>query len=173
MTCEERTSKRRWRAEFYIEVPEGDGGGPGSRQCGLLRNSLYGTRDAPQIWECELWRLLGGDWLAQWRGISASAHGDDVTAREDAWWLIHKFKEKYEIKTQMIGEAAGLNKQLQILNRTARWSFRGLLRMEADARHLKRGDQIFGTRKVPVQPVRQEWRPRDYQGRRQRRQHRL
>ena len=59
------------------------------------------------------------------RGISASVHGDDVTvkaSREDAEWLIRKFKERYEIKTQMIEEAADLGKQLQILNRTVRWS---------------------------------------------------
>ena len=60
------------------------------------------------------WRLLGGDWLAQGsseqaRGSSVSVHGDDVTvkaSREDAEWLIRKFKERYEIKTQIIGEAA-------------------------------------------------------------------
>ena len=37
--------------------------------------------------------------------MSASVHGDDVTAkasREDAEWLIRKFNERYEIKTQMI-----------------------------------------------------------------------
>ena len=45
-------------------------------------------------------------------------------SREDAEWLIRKFKERYEIKTQMIGEAADLDKQLQILNRTVRWSSR-------------------------------------------------
>ena len=36
----------------------------------------------------------------------------------------------------MIGEAAGLDKQLQILNRTVRWSSRGLW-IEADPRHVK------------------------------------
>ena len=40
----------RARRRVYIELPEGDGGGPGSRQCGLLRKSLYGTRDAAQNW---------------------------------------------------------------------------------------------------------------------------
>ena len=76
------------------------------------------------------WRLHGGDWLAQdtsehvlvlRRGARSqlSVHGDDVTvkaSREDVEWLIRKFKERCEIKTQMIGEAAGLDKQLQILN---------------------------------------------------------
>ena len=46
------------RRRVYIELPEGDGGGPGSRQCGLLRKSLYGTRDAAHNWECELGGFL-------------------------------------------------------------------------------------------------------------------
>ena len=29
------------KRRVYIELPEGDGGGPGIRQCGLLRKSLY------------------------------------------------------------------------------------------------------------------------------------
>ena len=74
---------RRRGAEVYIELPEGDGGGPGSRQCGLLRKSLYGTRDAAQKLGMRAWRILGGDRFAQGtsehvpvleeaRGISAS-----------------------------------------------------------------------------------------------------
>ena len=42
------------RRRVYIELPESDGGGPGSRQCGLLRKSLHGTRDAALNGECEL-----------------------------------------------------------------------------------------------------------------------
>ena len=53
-------------------------------------------------------------------------------------WLI-QFKERYEIKTQMIGEAADLDKQLQILNRTVRWSSRGHW-IEADPR---RGKEVI------------------------------
>ena len=37
-----------------VKLVEGDGGGPGSRQCGPVRKSLYVTRDAAQNWECEL-----------------------------------------------------------------------------------------------------------------------
>ena len=48
------------RRRVHIELREGDGGGPGSRQCGLLKKSLYGTRDSAQNWDCE----LGG---ASWR----------------------------------------------------------------------------------------------------------
>ena len=76
----------------------------------------------------------------------ASVHGDDVTvkaSREDAEWLIRKVKEKYEIKTQMIGEATDLDKQLLILNRTVRWSSRGLW-IEADPRHVKEVIRALG-----------------------------
>ena len=41
------------RRRVYIELPDGDGGGSGSRQCGLERKSLRGTRDAAQNWECK------------------------------------------------------------------------------------------------------------------------
>ena len=111
------------RRRVYIALPEGDGGGPGSRQCRLLRKSLCGTRDAAQNWEYELGSFLKEIVLRKGqastclysemaRGISASEHGDDVTvkaSREDAEWLIRKLQERYEIKTQMIGEAADLD----------------------------------------------------------------
>ena len=120
------------------------------RHCGLLRKSLCGTRDAAQHWEGELRGFLEEIGLRRGqastclnseeaRGISASVHGDDVTvkaSRKDAERLIRKFKERYEIKTQMTGEAADLDKQVQILNRTVRWSSRGLW-MEADRHHVK------------------------------------
>ena len=126
----------RVKRRVYIELPEGDGGGPGSRQCGLLRKSLYVTRDVAQNWECELGGFLEEFGLRKGqasmclyseeaRGIGASVHDDDVTVKaswEKGEWLIRKLKERYEIKTQMIREAADLDKQLQILNRTVRWS---------------------------------------------------
>ena len=94
---------------------------PGSRQRGLLRKSLYGTRDAALNWECELGGFLEEIGLRRGqastclyseeaRRISASVHGDDVTvkaSREHAERLIRKFKERYEIKTQMIRESRG------------------------------------------------------------------
>ena len=154
------------RRRVYIELPEGNGGGPDSRQCGLLRKSLYGTRDAAQNWECELGGFLEEIGLRKGqastclyseeaRGISASVHGDDVTvkaSREDAEWLIQEFKKRYEIKTQMIGEAADLDKQLQILNRTVRWSSRGLW-IEADPRHVKEVIKALGLERATPAPT--------------------
>ena len=155
----------RARRRVYIELPEGDGVGPGSRQCGLLRKSLYGTRNAAQNWECELGGFLEEIGLRRGqastclyceesRGISTSVNGDDVTvkaSRKDAEWLIQKFKERYEIKTQMIGEAVDLNKQLQILNKTVRWSSRGLW-IEADPRHVKEVIRALGLGRRQTSP---------------------
>ena len=42
----------------YVELPERDGGRPGSQQCGMPKKSLYGTRDAAQSWERELGGFL-------------------------------------------------------------------------------------------------------------------
>ena len=144
------------RRRAYMNFP--DGGGPGSRQCGLLRKSWYGTRDDAQHWEGELGGFLKEIGLRKGqastrqhckkraRRISASVHVDDVTvkaSREDAEWLIRKFKERYEIKTQMTREAADLDKQLQILDRTVRWNSRGL-RIEADPRHVREVVKALG-----------------------------
>ena len=143
------------RRRVYIELPERDGGGLGRPQCGLLKKSLYGTRDAAQNWECELGGFLEESGLRRGqastclyseesRGISASVHGDNVTvktSREDAEWLIRKFNERYEIQTQMIGEAADL--ELQVPNRTVRWSSRGLW-IEADPRHVREVIKALG-----------------------------
>ena len=52
-------------------------------------------------------------------------------------------REVCEVKTQMFGEAADLDKQLQILNRTVRWSSRGLW-AEADPRHEKEVIKALG-----------------------------
>ena len=79
------------------------------------RDSLYGARDGAQNWDCELGGLVEEIGLRrgkastcshseETRGISASIHGDDVTAkacREEAEWLIQKFKERYKMKTRM------------------------------------------------------------------------
>ena len=136
-------------AYFYAKARRRVRGRPGSRQCGLLRKSLYGTLDAAQNWEeiglrrGQASKCLYSDEL---RRISASVYGDDVTikaSREDAEWLIRKFKERYEIKTQMIGEAADLDRQLQVLNRTVRWSSKGLW-IEADPRHVKEVIRALG-----------------------------
>ena len=64
----------------------------------------------------------------------------------------------------MIGEAADLDKQLQILNRTVRWSSRGLW-IEADPRHVKeviRALGLEGASPAPTPGVAANWETRDH-----------
>ena len=64
------------RRRVHIGLLEGDGGGPGSRQCGLLRKSF--------LEEIGLRRGQASTHLysEEARGISASVHGDDVTVKD-------------------------------------------------------------------------------------------
>ena len=87
--------------------------------CGLLRYSLYGTRDAAQNWEEELASTLTGFRLTRgsacpcvWRGrikgedVVATVHGDDITIggqRTAVEFLAKMISKKYEIKKQELG----------------------------------------------------------------------
>ena len=149
MTCEERASPTPRRRRRTRQVS-----GVGCREgaCSVPVTLLKTENASSQA----SWRRLFAQETseqhvpisAKRRGESALQHGDDVIVKasgENAEWLIQKFKEWDETTTQMIGEAADLNKQIQILNRTVRWSSRGLW-TEADP-HCKRGDQSFGARR--------------------------
>ena len=87
------------RRRVYIELPEG-------RQCGLLKN-LYGTRDAAQKLGIELGGLLeesgfaGEESVLRYTVMMSLARPPGKPQ-----WLLQKFTETYEIKTQMIGDAA-------------------------------------------------------------------
>ena len=78
---------------------------------GLLRYSLYGTRDAAQNWEEE---LIGG--------------------RSAVEFLIRMISKKCEIKKQVIGEDPDFEMTGRILNRVNEWNRDGIT-TEADERH--------------------------------------
>ena len=64
-------------------------------------------------------------------------HGEDVIVKahvRTAEWLKQELAGRYERKTHVIGGAADLGKELQILKRTVRWSPQRLWR-EKDRRH--------------------------------------
>ena len=85
------------RREF-VELPLEDYQAGDEHMCRLLQYSLYGTRDAAQNWEEEL----------------ASTLGDGE--RSVVEFLIKMTSRKYEIKKQVIGDDADLEKSGRILN---------------------------------------------------------
>ena len=64
-------------------------------------------------------------------------HGDDFTVTgplADLQWIQRRMEEKYEIKTHYLGPGSGMTDEIQILNRTLRWTKEGIT-CEADQRH--------------------------------------
>ena len=133
--------------------------------CGLLQCSLYSTRDAAQKWEDELTSTLSDLKLTRgvacpcvWRGhikgehVVATVHGDDITIggeRSAVERLVRKISRKYEIKKQVIGEDADLEKSGRILNRVIEWGCDGIT-FEADQRQ-RQGD-VEGSRAGTSEP---------------------
>ena len=106
------------RRRVFVELPLVDYQLGEKHMCGLLRYSLYGTRDAAQNWEeelattlCSLKLTRGRACSCVWRGhikgehIVATVHGDDITIggeRSAVEFLIRMISKKCEIKKQVI-----------------------------------------------------------------------
>ena len=135
------------RRKVFVELPREDYQLGDEHMCGLLRYSLYGTRDAAQNWEEELASTLSGLGLTRrsacpcvWRGrikgedIVATVHGDDITIggqRSAVEPLIKMISKKYKIKKQVLGGDPDLEKSGRILNRVIEWD-RDSITIEAD-----------------------------------------
>ena len=136
------------RREVYIKIPDEDVLPGEEDMVGLLKLSLYGTRDAAQNWAKtwgEVLTKLGFvagkaspcNYLHKSRNIMLTCHGDDflmVAPHEELLWLIEKMKENFELKAQMLGPEKGSTKEIRILNRLIRWTGQGI-EYEADQRH--------------------------------------
>ena len=117
---------------------------------GLLQMSLYGTRDAASNFKAEVSRLMASlgfsrgnynpctYWHRQ-RGLKTMVHGDDfITSgiKEQAAWFDQKLKERFEIKTKVVGAdvAGGEVCEARVLNRIIRCGEAGW-EYEPDQRH--------------------------------------
>ena len=92
--------------EVFIELPQEDWKPGDEQKCGLLQQSLYGTRDAVLSWERELSNFLSSLGFTRGkaspclhhnerRGVSAVVHGDDVTcvaSRKEVEWVLEQFR---------------------------------------------------------------------------------
>ena len=121
--------------------------------CGLLRYSLYGTRNASQNWEEELASTLSGLVLTMEKRVpmcverphqEGGRHGDraradDITLggqRTAGEFLIKMISKKYDIRKQVLGRDPDLEKSGRILNRVIEWD-RDRITIEADQRHVR------------------------------------
>lgn len=138
------------RRPVYVEIPPEDWVEGDERRCARLRSSLYGTRDAARNWEEELRKFivqLGAKvgrstpcvYYFKERRLCACVHGDDVVCsgrREDLQWFRAQFEKRFEIRYQHLSGRLGGSREVKILNRTVRWTSRGIA-IEADPRHVR------------------------------------
>ena len=108
--------------------------------------SMYGTRDAPFIWQEEVRKVMKklqfqssmlqpAVYHHAPRKINVVAHVDDFlcTGRAaDLKWLESMLKAKFDITATHVGDDA--EKELRYLNRTLRWTEEGL-EIESDGKH--------------------------------------
>ena len=124
--------------------------GCGQDVVGLLRKSLYGLRDAPQIWAQHIGGVLreagfseaptaAGIFRHASRRMLLAAHVDDVLVSgdpADLEWLEKTLRRHYELKCTIVGPNPDQAKSTKFLKRTITWRDNGVA-WEADERHAK------------------------------------
>ena len=149
------------RAHFYgrptrrifIQLPPEEQTG-GELMCGLLEKSMYGTQDAPAIWQAHYTALLESFGFVRGKsnasvffrekdGARVLVHGDDFLALADKQGLEDidsMLRSAYELKRLgTLGDEEGDDQEAHFLNRLLRvGSYQGssAIYLEADRRHV-------------------------------------
>ena len=134
------------RRSVYIELPKQDKYSMYPDMVGHLEKAMYGTRDAPLIWQEKVRKVredLGFEaslhqpavYHHRARGIDVVVHVDDFPCAGkdlDLKWLHDELKKTYELTATRVGP--NHEKEVKYLNRTIRWTKEGL-EFEGDAKH--------------------------------------
>ena len=134
--------------KLCVELPSERAESCGGYNVGLLRQSLYGTRDAAMDWQEEVAREmknLGFDrgqynpclYTSTEKSAQVFLHGDDfasVGSRAALKWSLQKLESRFEIKTSVIGTGVGEVREARVLNRILRITELGW-EYEPDQRH--------------------------------------
>ena len=108
----------------YIELPSEDYQQGDENMCGILKFSLYGTRDAAMNWDAEINETMKELKFTRGKASScvyrhetesttAAIHGDDILVEgweSDLRRIFKRIQQKYECKMDMIGQASHLDK---------------------------------------------------------------
>ena len=138
------------RRRLLIELPA-ETGVDTSKYVGLLRKSLYGTRDAPANWEATILRVMTQLGFVRGRSnsclyfhpsreIRVEVHGDDFTglgAKPELEWFSAELGKHWTVEVRgYLGPPGmvGTKQSIDILNRLVSWTSRGI-ELEADPRH--------------------------------------
>ena len=150
------------KRKIYIELPSEEQAAEGGKNCGLLERSMYGTQDAPNIWQSHYSQILveagyergksnASVFYHHGHDVRIMVHGDDFLALGDQKHLreLEKLlKGAYELKCLgIIGGEAEDKKELHFLNRLIRCGEhegRPAVWIEPDRRHVDLLTQSFG-----------------------------
>ena len=138
------------RRRILVELPI-ETGVDTQKFVGLLKKSLYGTRDAPANWEATILRVMTLLGFVQGRsnsclyfhpvrGIRVEVHGDDFTglgAQDQLKWFATELGKHWTVENRgYLGPPGmpGTKQSIDILNRLVTWTERGI-ELEADPRH--------------------------------------
>eukprot|EP00435_Cladocopium_sp_Y103_P050944 s1858_g15.t1 len=141
---------------IYIELPDEDASytESGEKECGLLKKSMYGTPDAPNIWQQHYTTLLESADIKRGRsnasvfyrerdGTRVVVHGDDFLVLSDSQGLEeidNLLRSKYELKRLgTLGFEEGDDREIHFLNRLIRvgkHNGRQAVFLEPDRRHV-------------------------------------
>ena len=138
------------RRRILVELPA-ETGVDTQKYVGLLRKSLYGTRDAPANWEATILRVMNLLGFVQGksnsclyfhpeREIRVEVHSDDFTglgAKGHLEWFASELGKHWTVETRgFLGPPGmpGTKQKIDILNRLISWTERGI-ELEADPRH--------------------------------------
>ena len=133
------------KRNVYIWLPSED---PNSKLglLGKLDKAMYGTRDAPQVWQEEVRGTMKslefkecvtqpGIYYHEERGLQVVSHVGDflcVGPKQSLRWFSLALEEKYEIKVNEFNEE---KKEVIFLGRRISWSEEGVS-IEADPKHV-------------------------------------
>ena len=150
------------KRKIFIEFPSEEPALAGGKHCGLLQRSMYGTQDAPNIWQSHYSQILVDAGYLKGKlnasviyhpghNIRIMVHGDDFLALGDQKHLLELekvVKGAYELKyLGIIGGEAEDKKELHFLNRLIRCGEnegRPAVWIEPDHRHVDLLRQSFG-----------------------------
>jgi hypothetical protein len=130
----------------YIELPSQDPRYGDGEVVGVLRKAMYGTRDAPQIWQNEVKHsmeaigfvmssLQPSVYYHREKCMLVIVHVDDFLCSGevmDLEWLYEALKRKYDLKKKILNPSE--RTEVKYLNRTVRWTSGGI-EMEGDQKH--------------------------------------
>ena len=135
------------RRRIYIELPETDPAAKDGSMVGIIERALYGTRDAPQLWqEHARMTLLGlgfresvvcpSVYVHDGRGVELCLHVDDILAVGDLLdltWVRSELEKHYTMKATILGPGHAL--EATYLGRTIRYEDSGVS-LEHNEKHV-------------------------------------